>query len=74
MKQRVANRNVVREAQEAAEAAAAAAANMPDPPTVVDFDREDKIDGDKAVDKASKIMVPFRIDNVACGSLYSKVR
>ena len=68
--QRVANRNAVRQAQEAAAAEAdaraaaeaAAVANMPD--AVLDFDREDKVDGDKAQDLARSIKIEFEPNDV----------
>ena len=60
--QRVANRNAVRQAQEVAEAQAAAeaaeAANM------VNYDTEDKADGEKAQDLARSIKVEFDPNNI----------
>ena len=58
--QRAANRNAVRQAQEVAEAAAEAAqaANM------VNYDTEDKADGEKAQDLARSIKVEFDPNNI----------
>ena len=42
----------------------AVAANMPNPPVVVDFDREDGQDGDKANDQARQIKVEFSAGDI----------
>ena len=46
-------------------AAAAAAQQVPDNmPDIVDFDREDRVDGDKAPDQARQIKVEFSVNDV----------
>ena len=59
--QRVANRNAVRQAQEVAEAQAAEAAEAA---SMVNYDTEDKADGEKAQDLARSIKVEFDPNNI----------
>ena len=58
--QRAANRNAVRQAQEEAQAAAEAA----EAASMVNYDREDKEDGEKAQDLARSIKVEFMASNI----------
>ena len=57
-------RKAEEEAAEAAAEAARAAAIMPNPPPVVDFDREDGQDGDKANDQARQIKFEFSANDI----------
>ena len=57
-------RKAEEEAAEAAAEAARAAAIMPNPPVVVDFDAEDKVDGDKAQEQARHIKIEFSPNDI----------
>ena len=75
--QRAANRNAHRQAQEAAEAAAAEAERAAAAAAVnimVNFDAEDKNDGDKAAEGARHIKVEFDPSNIRFGSRSWKAR